>query len=178
MYCDAHIAEVLLTEAQIATRVRELAQQITADYRDRDLLLIGVLTGSFVFLADLMRQLDRPCAVDFFHCSSYGDGTVFRGEVAVLKDVTVPLHGKDVLLVEDIVDTGRTVAALARLLQETQARSVLICALLSKPARRELPVTLDYIGFEVPDRFIVGYGLDYAGGFRNLPFICALREDS
>ncbi len=158
-YCDEDIIEVIITQQQIATRIAQLARQIAVDYWDKQLVLIGVLTGSFVFLADLMRQLDRPCEVDFLEASSYGDSTVSRGEV------------------EDIVDSGQTVAELVRLLQTHQPASVRVCTLLSKTARRERTVELSYIGFEIPDYFVVGYGLDYAQRFRNLPYIAALDED-
>jgi len=176
-YCDEDIIEVIITQQQIAERIAELAQQITADYRDKQLVLIGVLTGSFVFLSDLMRQLDRPCEVDFVDASSYGDNTVSSGDVAITKELDLSLTGKDVLLVEDIVDSGRTVFELVRLLQAYQPASVKVCTLLDKHARREMPVELSYIGFVIPDQFVVGYGLDYAQCFRNLPFVAVLDED-
>ena len=140
-------------------------------------MLVGVLTGGFVFLADLMRQLDQPCEVDFCQAASYGDGTVSGGEVAIGKDLRLSVAGKHVLLVDDIVDSGRTVAELVRLIKSREPASVKVCALLSKTARRELAVELNYIGFEVSDRFVVGYGLDCAQRFRNLPFIGVLREN-
>jgi len=177
-YCDEDIIEVIITQQQIAARIAELAQQITADYRDKQLVLIGVLTGSFVFLSDLMRQLDRPCEVDFLDASSYGDSTVSRGQVSITKGLNLSLTGKDVLVVEDIVDSGYTISELVRLLEAHQPASVKVCTLLDKPARREIPVELDYIGFVIPDQFVVGYGLDYAQCFRNLPFVAVLDEDS
>jgi len=176
-YCDEDIIEVIITQQQIATRIAQLARQIAVDYRDKQLVLIGVLTGSFVFLADLMRQLDRPCEVDFLDASSYGDSTVSQGEVRITRDLNLSLTGKDVLVVEDIVDSGRTIFELVRLLQTYQPASVSVCTLLSKTARRERTVELSYIGFEIPDYFMVGYGLDYAQRFRNLPYIAALDED-
>jgi len=176
-YCDEDIIEVIITQQQIATRIAQLARQIAVDYWDKQLVLIGVLTGSFVFLADLMRQLDRPCEVDFLEASSYGDSTVSRGEVGITRALNLSLTGKDVLVVEDIVDSGQTVAELVRLLQTHQPASVRVCTLLSKTARRERTVELSYIGFEIPDYFVVGYGLDYAQRFRNLPYIAALDED-
>ena len=176
-YGAEDIAEIILTEQQISRRVAELAEQIKADYEDPDLLLVGVLTGSFVFLADLMRQLDRPCEVDFCHVSSYGNGTVSSGEFSMIRDLSLPVTGKHVLLIEDIVDSGRTVAELRRLLEARDAASVKVCTLLSKTARRETTVALNYIGFEIPDRFVVGYGLDHAQRFRNLPFIATLTEN-
>lgn len=177
-YAAEDVAEIILTEAQISRRVAELAEQIMADYEDEDLILVGILTGSFVFLADLMRHLDRSCEVDFFGVSSYGDSTVSSGEVSIVKDLSLSVTGRHVLLVDDIVDTGRTVAELIRLLQARKAASVKVCTLLSKVARRETAVELDYVGFEIPDRFVVGYGLDHAQRFRNLPFIAALKESN
>ena len=177
-YCDDDIAEVIITQQQIAARIAELAQQIAADYRDRQLVLVGVLTGSFVFLSDLMRQLDRPCEVDFLDASSYGNGAVSSGEVTITKDLNLLLAGKDVLVVEDIVDSGRTVAELVRFIKAAQPVSVKVCTLLDKPAHREISVELSYIGFVIPDQFVVGYGLDYAQQFRNLPFVAALDEDA
>jgi len=176
-YCDEDILEVMITQQQITARVAELARQIAADYQDKQLVLIGVLTGSFVFMADLMRQLEIPCEVDFVDASSYGDSTVSTGEVRITGDLNVSLTGKDVLVVEDIVDSGRTVCKLIRLLQTHQPASVSVCTLLSKTARRERTVELNYIGFEIPDCFVVGYGLDYAQRFRNLPCIAVLNED-
>jgi len=177
-YCDGDIVEVIITQQQIVARIAQLAQQIAADYRDKELVLVGVLTGSFVFLSDLMRQLDRPCEVAFLDASSYGNSTVSSGQVAITKELKLSLTGKDVLVVEDIVDSGRTVSELVRLLQASQPASVKVCTLLDKPARREIPVELDYIGFVIPDQFVVGYGLDYAQCFRNLPFVAVLDEDA
>ena len=174
---DQDVAEVILSEEQITQRVAQLAAQIAADYQDAELVLVGILTGSFVFLADLMRQLDRPCEVDFLRAASYGSGTVSSGEVAIGEDLSLSVTGKHVLLVEDIVDSGRTLTELVRLVENRKPASVKVCALLSKSARRESAVELDYIGFEIPDRFVVGYGLDYAQRFRNLPFIGVLREN-
>ncbi len=174
---EQDVAEVILSEEQIAQRVAQLAEQIAADYQYAELVIVGILTGSFVFLADLMRQLDRPCEVDFLQAASYGSGTVSSGEVAIGKDLTLSVTGKHVLLVEDIVDSGRTLTELVRLVENRKPASVKVCALLSKSARRELAVELNYIGFEIPDRFVVGYGLDYAQHFRNLPFIGVLREN-
>ncbi|MCK4324959.1 MAG: hypoxanthine phosphoribosyltransferase [Armatimonadetes bacterium] len=177
-YCDEDIIEVIITQQQIAARIAQLAQQIAADYRDKQLVLIGVLTGSFVFLSDLMRQLDRPCEVDFLDASSYGNSTVSRGEVWITRDLKLSLTGKDVLVIEDIVDSGRTVSELVRQLQGYQPASVKVCTLIDKHARREIPVELSYIGFVIPDQFVVGYGLDYAQCFRNLPFVAVLDEDA
>jgi len=176
-YCDGDIVEVIITQQQIAVRIAQLAQQITADYQDKQLILVGVLTGSFVFLSDLMRQLDRPCEVAFLDASSYGSSTVSSGEVTITKGLDLSLTGKDVLVVEDIVDSGHTISELVRLIKTTQPASVKVCTLLDKPTRREIPVELSYIGFVIPDQFVVGYGLDYAQRFRNLPFVAVLDED-
>ena len=177
-YWEQDIAEIILTEEQIAQRVGQLAEQISADYQDGELVLVGILTGSFVFLADLMRQLTRPCQIDFFHVSSYGDDTTSSGEVAILKDLDLPVTGKHVLMVEDIVDSGRTVAKLVEVIKDRLPASVKVCTLLSKTARRELPVELNYIGFEIPNCFVVGYGLDYAQRFRGLPCVAVLKDDA
>jgi len=177
-YCGEDIIEIIITQQQIAARIAELAQQIAADYRDKQLVLIGVFTGSFVFLSDLMRQLDKPCGVDILDSSSYGNGTVSHGEVSIAKGLSLSLAGMDVLVIEDIVDSGRTVSELVRLLQGHQPASVKVCTLIDKPARREMPVELSYIGFVIPDQFVVGYGLDYAQCFRNLPFVAVLDEDA
>ncbi len=177
-YWEQDIAEIILTEEQIAQRVGQLAEHISADYQDCELVLVGILTGSFVFLADLMRQLTRRCQVDFFDVSSYGDDMTSSGEVAILKDLSLPVTGKHVLMVEDIVDSGRTVAKLVEVVKDRQPASVKVCTLLSKTARRELAVELNYIGFEIPDYFVVGYGLDYAQRFRSLPFVAVLKDDA
>ncbi len=177
-YWDGDIVEVIVTQQQIAERIAQLARQITADYQDKQLVLLGVLTGSFVFLSDLMRQLDRPCEVHFLDAASYGNSTVSSGEVTITKELDLSLTGKDVLVVEDIVDSGRTVLETMRLLEDYRPASLKVCTLLSKTARRERTVELDYIGFEIPDYFVVGYGLDYAQHFRNLPFVAVLDEDA
>jgi len=177
-YCNAQIGNVIITQEQIAERIAQLARQITTDYEGKQLVLVGVLTGSFVFLSDLMRQLDRPCEVDFLDASSYGNNTVSSGEVVIGKGLNLSLTGKDVLIVEDIVDSGRTISELVRLIAAHRPASIKVCTLLSKTARRERTVELNYIGFEIPDYFVVGYGLDYAQCFRNLPFIAVLNEDA
>jgi len=176
-YCAQDLAEVLISPARISERVSQLAEQITADYQGKELVVVGVLTGSFVFLADLLRQLDLPCVVDFWKAASYGTDTVSAGEVSVEKDLTIEVGGKDVLVVEDIVDTGRTLAQLVQTLHERGTGSVKVCCLLDKAARREVPVQLDYVGFQIPDRFVVGYGLDFAQHYRNLPYIAVLKPD-
>jgi len=172
------IERILLTEAQIKARVAELAEQLHRDYQGQDVLLIGVLTGAVVFLADLIRHMQMPVCVDFVQLRSYGDSTVSSGKVEVVKDLTQPVEGRPVVVIEDIVDTGRTLAYLVDTLRSRGAESVRVCALLSKPSRREVEVPLDYVGFEVPDAFVVGYGLDFAQRFRNLPYVAVLRPEA
>ena len=154
--------------------VGELGRQIRSDYAGRTPILVAVLKGAVVFLADLMRAVDAPCECDFIAVSSYGASTRSSGIVEQTKDLSVPIEGRDVLIVEDIVDTGRTLAYLLRNLETRQPRTVRVCALLDKVSRREVPVALDYVGFPIPDEFVVGYGLDFAGLYRNLPYIGVL----
>lgn len=171
------IEEVLLTRAQIAGRVCELARQISRDYAGKELRLIGVLNGAVVFLADLMRCLSVPCTVDFVHWTSYGADTVSSGVFRILKDLQESVEGRHLLVVEDIIDTGLTLSYLLDNLQARGAASVKVAAFLDKPSRREAQVQADYLGFEVPDEWLVGYGLDYAQRFRNLPFVGVLRRE-
>lgn len=170
------IGEVLLTEEQIAARVRDLGRQISDDYRGKELLLVGVLKGAFIFLADLARNINVPVSIDFTIISSYRSSTTSSGIVTVERDLAQCVEGKHVILVEDIVDTGWTLklSYLREKLFEKKAASVRVCTLLDKPSRRMVDVDLDYVGFEVPDKFVVGYGLDFDGLYRNLPCICAL----
>jgi hypoxanthine phosphoribosyltransferase len=173
-----HHVEPLIGEAAIAARVGELAAEIDAAFAGTDrLVLVGLLRGSFVFVADLCRRLTVPVEIDFLEVSSYGSGTESSREVRVLKDLRSPIEGRDVLVVEDIVDTGHTVAHVERMLRARRPRRLEICALLDKPARREAAVTARWIGFEIPDAFVVGYGIDYAQRDRNLPFIGVVRFD-
>ena len=170
------IDRVLIDERQIEARTRELARQIEADYKDtEDLLLICVLKGGYVFLSDLSRALARPHDIDFMGVSSYGAGTQSSGAVQIIMDLKQPIAGRNVLIVEDIVDSGRTLDYMLRNLLARSPGSLRICTLLSKPARRELEVSLDYTGFEIPDEFVVGYGLDFDELYRNLPFIAVLK---
>lgn len=166
---------MLLAEAAIRERVESLGRRITADYAGRQLCLVGVLKGSFVFLADLVRAIDLPLTVDFVGISSYA-GTSSSGAVAVTSDLARPIEGLDVLLVEDIVDTGLTARHLLDALASRCPRSLKVCALLVKPSRARVRVPVDYRGFEIPDRFAVGYGLDHDGRFRNLPYVGALSR--
>jgi hypoxanthine phosphoribosyltransferase len=168
------IKRVLIPAEDLGARVGQLGRQIRSDYAGRTPMLVGVLKGAVVFLADLMRAVDAPCECDFIAVSSYGASTRSSGIVRLTKDLSVSIEGRDVLVVEDIVDTGRTLAYLVRNLETRQPRSLRVCALLDKAARREVPVPLDYVGFTIPDEFVVGYGLDYAGLFRNLPYLAVL----
>jgi hypoxanthine phosphoribosyltransferase len=169
------IRRVLVPADDLKARVAELGRQIRDDYVGRTPMLVGVLKGAVVFLADLMRAIEAPCECDFIAVSSYGASTRSSGIVRLTKDLSVSIEGRDVLIVEDIVDTGRTLAYLVRNLETRQPRSLRVCALLDKAARREVPVTLDYVGFTIPDEFVVGYGLDYAGLYRNLPYVGVLQ---
>jgi hypoxanthine phosphoribosyltransferase len=166
----------MLSAAQIGARVRELGAEITRDYAERKLVLVCVLKGSFVFAADLARAVDLPLRVDFLGVRSYGAGTESSGVVQITQDLSSPIEHEDVLLVEDIVDTGLTVAHLIDLLRTRSPTSVKVCALLHKPAKARMQVRIDYLGFTVEDRFVVGYGLDFAERYRNLPYIGVLQR--
>lgn len=170
------IKSVLLTKEQIDKRVAELGAQISKDYAGKELVLVGVLKGSVVFLADLARAITCPVRLDFMSCSSYGNSTQSSGVVRILKDLDSSIEGKHVLVVEDIVDTGTTLNYLLENLKARKAASVKLATLLNKPERRKVHVNIDYNGFDVPDEFVVGYGLDYAELFRNLPYIGILKE--
>ena len=169
------VRRIAFTEEVIASRVRELGSEITAAYPDGELIVLGLLKGSFIFLSDLVRQITRPLQVDFLVASSYGDGTVSTGVVRLLYDPETELAGKDILLVEDIVDTGRTLNRLMGLLEARKPRSVDICALLHKHIATELRYDTRFIGFDAPHEFLVGYGLDHAEDFRHLPYIASLQ---
>lgn len=172
------IAKVLIPEQELQARVAELAQAINATYTDDDRpLLVCVLKGAFVFLADLTRRLEVRHEVDFMEVSSYGAGTKSSGVVRILLDLEQNIEGRHVLIVEDIIDSGRTLQYITRNLHTRRPASLRVCTLLSKPSRREVEVLLDFVGFEVPDEFVVGYGLDFGEEYRNLPFIGVLREE-
>ena len=171
------IAEVLIDERAIAAKVRELGKAIADDYRGKDVVLVSILKGALPFLADLMRQMPIPLALDFLEVSSYGEATESSGVVRILKDLAKPIEGRDVVVVEDILDTGQTLAYVIEHLRSKQPASVRLCTLLDKPARRIVPIRIDYRGFEIPDKFVVGYGLDYAERYRNLPFIGVLKPE-
>src|SRR4051794_21392169 len=172
---DESIGEILVQPDELEHRVRELGAEISRDYDGRDLLLIGVLKGAVFFLADLMRHIEIPCEVDFMAVSSYGSSTDTSGVVRILKDLDAPLEGRDVLIVEDIVDSGLTLQYLMRTLQTRGPASLEVCALLTKPERRLVETPARYVGFEIPDKFAIGYGLDYAERYRNLPYVATLQ---
>jgi hypoxanthine phosphoribosyltransferase len=170
------VGEVLIDQDTLAGRVAELGAEVSADYEGRDLLLIGVLKGAVFFMADLMRHLTVPCEVDFMAISSYGDATDSSGIVRILKDLDINIEGRDVLVVEDIIDSGLTLSYLIRNLESREPSSLEVCALLTKPSRREIDVPVRYVGFEIPNKFVVGYGLDFAERYRNLPYVGVLDE--
>jgi hypoxanthine phosphoribosyltransferase len=173
---DPQIGEILVQPDDLKRKVRDLGAQISADYAERDLLMVCVLKGAVFFLADLMRHIDIPCEVDFMAVSSYGSATDSSGVVRILKDLDRPIAGRDVLIVEDIVDSGLTLQYLMRNLGARDPRSLEVCALLTKPERRKVELPTRYVGFEIPDKFAIGYGLDVGERFRNLPYVAALAE--
>ena len=164
-----------LPEEQLKQKVAELGAQITADYQGKNPLIVSVLKGSYVFMADLTRRIDVPCQVDFMVVSSYGAGTKTSGEVQIIKDLENSIDGRDLIIVEDILDSGVTLSYLMKVLTARGANSIRLCTLLSKPERRKVDVPVDYLGFEIPDEFVVGYGLDFAEKYRNLPYIGILK---
>ena len=174
---DDAVAEILVDEDALRTRVQELGEEISNDYAGRDLLLVGVLKGAVFFMADLMRALTVPCEVDFMAISSYGAASDSSGVVRILKDLDIPLEGRNVLVVEDIIDSGLTLSYLMRNLKAREPASLDVCALLTKPARREIDIPVRYVGFEIPNKFVVGYGLDFGERYRNLPYVGVLQED-
>ncbi|WP_432620012.1 hypoxanthine phosphoribosyltransferase [Butyricicoccus sp.] len=169
------IEKVLISEEEIAAKVKELGAQIAKDYADKNPLIVSVLRGSFVFMADLVRAIDVPCTVDFMSVSSYGSGTTSSGEVKITKDFDVSIEGRHLIIVEDILDSGRTLSYLMKTLKARGAASIALCTFLDKPERRVVPVEVAYKGFTVPDAFIVGYGLDYDQRYRNLPYVGVLK---
>jgi hypoxanthine phosphoribosyltransferase len=168
------VTEVLIEPEALQHRVAELGEEISADYAGRDLLLVGVLKGAVFFMADLMRHLTIPCEIDFMAISSYGDSTDSSGVVRILKDLDINIEGRHVLVVEDIIDSGLTLSYLIRNLEAREPSTLEICALLTKPERREIDVPVRYVGFEIPNRFVIGYGLDYSELYRNLPYVGVL----
>jgi hypoxanthine phosphoribosyltransferase len=173
---DPAIGEVLVTEDELSARIGELGHQISADYAGRELLLVGVLKGAVFFLSDLMRALEVPCEVDFMAVASYGSSTDSSGVVRILKDLDASIEGRHVLIVEDIVDSGLTLSYLLRTMRARDPASLEVCALLTKPERRKSNVEIRYTGFEIPNRFVIGYGLDHAQRFRQLPFVAVLND--
>jgi hypoxanthine phosphoribosyltransferase len=171
------IGEVLVSEEDLQRRVAELGAEISRDYEDRTPLLVAILKGAVPFLADLMRRLTVDCELDFMAVSSYGSSTDSSGVVRILKDLDAPIAGRDVLIVEDIIDSGLTLHYLLRTLQARGPKSIEVCALLTKPERRRVDLPVRYVGFEIPNRFAIGYGLDHAERFRNLSYVAALREN-
>ena len=174
---ESAVGEILIEEPALQARIAELGEEISNDYLGKDLLLVGVLKGAVFFMADLMRSLTVPCEVDFMAISSYGDSSDSSGVVRILKDLDIPLQGRDVLVVEDIIDSGLTLSYLMRNLRAREPASLEVCALLTKPDRREIEVPVRYVGFEIPNRFVVGYGLDYAERYRNLRYVGVLNEE-
>jgi hypoxanthine phosphoribosyltransferase len=171
------VAEILIEEDELQRRIADLGEEISADYRGRDLLLLGVLKGAVFFMSDLMRRLTIPCEIDFMAISSYGASTDSSGVVRILKDLDINIESRHVLVVEDIIDSGLTLSYLMRMLESREPASLEICALLTKPERREIDVDVRYTGFEIPNRFVIGYGLDFAERYRNLPYVAVLHPD-
>lgn len=171
------IKEILLDEGKIKKKVKEIGKKVSQDYEGKDLLLVGILKGSVPFMADLLREITIPCSMDFMAVSSYGNSTESSGVVRILKDLDFEIENKHILIVEDIIDSGITLAYLMNYLKGRKAKSVEIACLLNKAERRKIPVKAKYIGFEVPDYFLVGYGLDYAEKYRNFPYVGVLKEE-
>ena len=171
------VGEILIESDALQGRIAELGAEISRDYAGRDLLLVGVLKGAVFFLADLMRELSVPCEIDFMAISSYGAGTDSSGVVRILKDLDMNIAGRDVLVVEDIIDSGLTLSYLMRSLTARKPASLEVCTLLTKPERREVDVPVRYVGFEIPNKFVIGYGLDFDQRYRNLPYVAVLHPD-
>jgi hypoxanthine phosphoribosyltransferase len=173
---DPAIGEILVQQDDLAHRIAQLGEEISRDYEGRSPLLVGVLKGAIFFVSDLMRHLEGECEVDFMAVASYGSQTDSSGVVRILKDLDAPIEGRDVLIVEDIVDSGLTLSYLLRTLRARDPATLEVCALLTKPERRKIDLPIRYVGFEIPDRFAIGYGLDHAERFRNLPYVAVLGE--
>ena len=172
------VKKILYSEETLARRVKELGKRITEDYRGKNLVVASVLRGSYIFMADLTRAIDLPMTIDFMAVSSYGAGTSSSGQVEIRKDLSDSIEGKDLLIVEDILDSGNTLYYLMDVLQARKPASIKICTLMDKPDRRAKPITAEYIGFTIPDAFVVGYGLDYAEKYRNLPYVGILKPSA
>lgn len=173
---NSDIEKILVSNAEIAKRAEEIAAQINADYKGKPILVVGILRGASIFLADIFKRLEGDVELDFMSLSSYGSGTNSSGEVKMIKDLSEPVDGKNVLIIEDIIDTGITLSYLIKVLEARNPKSIKLCALLDKPSRRKVELKGDYIGFEIPDEYVVGYGLDYAEKYRNLPDVCVLSK--
>ena len=171
------VGEILIEQEPLQARIAELGAEISSEYEGRDLLLVGVLKGAVFFMADLMRELSIPCEIDFMAISSYGAATDSSGVVRILKDLDTNIAGREVLVVEDIIDSGLTLSYLMRSLKARKPESLEICALLTKPERREIEVPVKFVGFEIPNKFVIGYGLDFAERYRNLPYVAVLHPD-
>jgi hypoxanthine phosphoribosyltransferase len=171
------VGEVLIDEETLQSRIRELGAEVSADYAGKELLLVGVLKGAVFFMADLMRSITVPCEIDFMAISSYGASTDSSGVVRILKDLDINIEDRHVLVVEDIIDSGLTLSYLVRNLESREPSSLEVCALMTKPERREIDVDVRYVGFEIPNRFVIGYGLDFAERYRNLPYVGVLHDD-
>ncbi len=169
--------EVLVSEEELSKKVRELGEKITKDYEGKDLILVGILKGAAIFMADLARRIDLPITLEFLAVSSYGNSTESSGVVKIVKDLDTDVEGKDILIVEDIIDTGLTLSYITENLKKRGAKSVKICTLLDKPERRKIDVPVDYRGFIIPDEFVVGYGIDYAEQYRNLPYVSSIKNE-
>lgn len=174
---NAQEVDVLYSPSELKDKVRELGQKITGDYRGKDLIIVGILKGAFIFMADLVREIDLPLQLDFMDVTSYGPSTKSSGEVKIIKDLDHSIQDKHVVIVEDIVDTGLTLKYITEILKKRGPHSVKICCLLDKPSRRETDIRPDYIGYSIDDNFVVGYGLDYDEKYRNYPAVCILKPD-
>ena len=171
------IEKVFFSKEELDSIVKRLGKRISEDYEGKNLMLVSILKGSVIFMADLMREITVPCEIDFMCVSSYGSGTTSSGNVKIIKDLDIDLHGKDLLLVEDILDSGRTLSHVRKMLEQRNPASIKVCTLLDKPERREADIYADYFGTFVPDEFVVGYGLDYDEKYRNLPYIGVLKRE-
>lgn len=167
--------DIMYSESEVMAKIEELGKKITHDYQGKNLLVVGILKGAFIFMADLVRKIDLPVEIDFMSVSSYGTSTVSSGEVRIVKDLDHSIKDKDVLIIEDIVDTGLTLKYIKEILNKREPKSVKVCCLLDKPSRRTADMVPEYVGFTIPDEFIVGYGLDYAEKYRNYPAVCILK---
>ena len=177
MKLDENIQEILVSEKQLKKRIREMAEEITRDYAGKAPLMVGILRGSVIFMADLVRQIDLPITMDFMVVSSYGAGTVSSGLVNIKKDLEEDIRGRDVIIVEDILDTGNTLVKLTAELLRREPASLKLCVMLDKPSRRTTPIKADYVGFSIPDAYVVGFGLDFDQGYRQLPYVGVLKPE-